>query len=53
MKSSVLRSGTRVASPVNVWAPVISVSLGADGSAPTLNLGGLGSKPLTAVRQVG
>jgi flagellar basal-body rod modification protein FlgD len=53
IKSSVLRSGTRVASPVAVWAPVISVSLGADGSAPTLNLGGLGSKPLTAVRQVG
>lgn len=53
IKSSVLRSGTRVASPVNVWAPVISVSLGADGSAPMLNLGGMGSKPLTAVRQVG
>lgn len=53
IKSSVLRSGTRVASPVNVWAPVLSVSLGADGSAPMLNLGGLGSKPLTAVRQVG
>jgi flagellar basal-body rod modification protein FlgD len=53
IKSSVLRSGTRVASPVAVWAPVLSVSLGSDGSAPMLNLGGLGSKPLTAVRQVG
>jgi flagellar basal-body rod modification protein FlgD len=53
IKSSVLKNGTRVASPVSVWAPVLSVSLGADGSAPTLNLGGLGSKPLTAVRQVG
>jgi flagellar basal-body rod modification protein FlgD len=51
--SSVLRNGTRVASPINVWAPVTSVSLGSDGAAPTLNLAGLGSKPLSAVRQVG
>lgn len=51
--SSVLRNGTRVASTVNVWAPVTSVSLGSDGSAPMLNLAGLGQKPLSAVRQVG
>ncbi|MFD1610237.1 flagellar hook assembly protein FlgD [Sphingomonas tabacisoli] len=51
--ASVLRNGTRVASPVNVWAPVTSVSLGSDGTAPTLNLAGLGTKPLSAVRQVG
>ena len=51
--SSVLRNGTRVASPINVWAPVTSVSLGSDGAAPTLNLAGLGPKPLSAVRQVG
>lgn len=53
LTSSVLRNGTRIASPINVWAPVTSVSLGKDGSAPVLNLAGLGSKPLTAVRQVG
>jgi flagellar basal-body rod modification protein FlgD len=51
--SSVLRNGTRVASPINVWAPVTSVSLGSDGGAPTLNLAGLGPKPLSAVREVG
>ncbi|MBA2918847.1 flagellar hook assembly protein FlgD [Sphingomonas sp. MAH-20] len=51
--SSVLRNGTRVASAINVWAPVTSVSLGSDGGAPVLNLAGLGPKPLTAVRQVG
>lgn len=48
-----LRSGTRVASTINVWAPVTSVSLGSDGATPTLNLAGLGNKPLSAVRQVG
>ena len=47
------RAGTTVASPVNVWAPVTSVSLGSNGGAPMLNLAGLGQKPLTAVRQVG
>jgi flagellar basal-body rod modification protein FlgD len=51
--ASVLRNGTRVASPVNVWAPVTSVSLGSDGGQPTLNLAGLGTKPLSAVREVG
>lgn len=53
ISASVLRNGTRVASPVAVWAPVTSVSLGADGAQPMLNLAGLGAKPLTAVRQVG
>jgi flagellar basal-body rod modification protein FlgD len=53
LAASVLRNGTRVASPLNVWAPVTSVSLGSDGSSPTLNLAGLGAKPLSAVRQVG
>lgn len=48
-----LQNGTRVASTVNVWAPVTSVSLGSDGATPTLNLAGLGNKPLSAVRQVG
>jgi flagellar basal-body rod modification protein FlgD len=48
-----LQNGTRVASTVNVWAPVTSVSLGTDGASPTLNLAGLGNKPLSAVRQVG
>lgn len=51
--ATVLQNGTRVAAPVNVWAPVTSVSLGSDGSAPTLNLAGLGAKPISAVRQVG
>ena len=51
--ASALRNGTRVASPVAVWAPVTSVSLGTDGASPMLNLAGLGPKPLTAVRQVG
>ena len=53
IESSVLRNGTRVASPINVWAPVTSVSLGSDGASPMLNLAGLGQKPLSAVRQVG
>ncbi|HEV2569717.1 flagellar hook assembly protein FlgD [Sphingomonas sp.] len=51
--ASALRNGTRVASPVAVWAPVTSVSLGSGGGAPMLNLAGLGQQPLTAVRQVG
>jgi flagellar basal-body rod modification protein FlgD len=51
--ATALRNGTRVASPVAVWAPVTSVSLGTDGGSPMLNLAGLGPKPLTAVRQVG
>ena len=51
--ASLLQNGTRVASPINVWAPVTSVSLGSDGAAPTLYLAGLGPKPLSAVRQVG
>lgn len=51
--SIVLRNGTRVASPINVWAPVTSVSLGSDGSLPMLNLAGLGQKSLSAVREVG
>lgn len=53
LESSVLRNGTRVASVMNVWAPVTSVSLGADGGSPMLNLAGLGPKPLSAVREVG
>jgi flagellar basal-body rod modification protein FlgD len=53
LESSVLRNGTRVASPINVWAPVTSVSLGTDGNGPMLNLAGLGQKPLNAVREVG
>jgi flagellar basal-body rod modification protein FlgD len=53
LEASVLRNGTRVASPVNVWAPVSSVSLGSSGGTPMLNLAGLGQKPLSAVRQVG
>ena len=51
--ATVRRDGTTVASPVNVWAPVTSVSLGSGGGAPMLNLAGLGAKPITAVRQVG
>ena len=53
LESSVLRNGTRVASPINVWAPVTSVRLGTDGNGPMLNLAGLGQKPLNAVREVG
>jgi flagellar basal-body rod modification protein FlgD len=53
IKATALRNGTRVASPVAVWAPVTSVSLGSDGGQPMLNLAGLGPKPLSAVRQVG
>lgn len=51
--ATVKRDGTTVASAVNVWAPVTSVSLGSDGSSPMLNLAGLGQKSLSAVRQVG
>lgn len=53
IKASVKRDGTSVASPVNVWAPVTSVSLGSNGDTPMLNLAGLGQKPLSAVREVG
>jgi flagellar basal-body rod modification protein FlgD len=49
--ATVVRNGQRIAQPVQVWAPVTSVSLGESG--PMLNLAGLGQKPLTAVRQVG
>jgi flagellar basal-body rod modification protein FlgD len=51
--ASVKRGGTSVASAVNVWAPVTSVSLGSGGDGPMLNLAGLGQKPLSAVREVG
>lgn len=48
-----LRGGERIATPVQVWAPVTSVSLAGAGGAPMLNIAGLGQKPLSAVRQVG
>lgn len=51
LTATVVRSGKRVANPVQVWSPVTSVSLGEGG--PMLNLPGLGQKPLSAVRQVG
>ena len=35
-----------------VWAPVLSVTLSSDGTAPALQLGGLGSTALSAVHQV-
>lgn len=53
LTATVLRNGTRVASPMNVWAPVTSVSLGSSDGNPVLNLAGLGQKPLSAVREVG
>jgi flagellar basal-body rod modification protein FlgD len=53
IQATALRSGERLATPVQVWAPVTSVSLAGDGTAPMLNLAGLGPKPLSAVRQVG
>lgn len=49
--ATVVRSGQRIAQPVQVWAPVTSVSLGEAG--PMLNVASLGQKPLSAVRQVG
>jgi flagellar basal-body rod modification protein FlgD len=36
-----------------VWAPVTSVSLSSSGAAPTLQIAGVGEKPLSAVHQVG
>lgn len=51
--ASVVQSGITQAGTVQVWAPVTSVSLPSDGSAPLLNVAGLGQKPLTDVRQVG
>lgn len=53
IQATALRAGQRVATPVQVWAPVTSVSIASAGSPPMLNLAGLGQKPLTAVRQVG
>jgi flagellar basal-body rod modification protein FlgD len=50
ISASVMRGGARVAAPVNVWAPVTSISM--TGSQPMLNLAGLGQRPLAAVRQV-
>lgn len=50
--ATVVRNGQRVAAPVQVWAPVTSVSL-SETSGPMLNLPGLGQKPISAVRQVG
>ncbi|HEX8300343.1 flagellar hook assembly protein FlgD [Sphingomonas sp.] len=44
--------GKAVAAAPLVWAPVTSVSLGADG-APILTLPGLGQIPVSAVRKVG
>lgn len=51
--ATAIRDGKGAAAPVLVWAPVTSVTMPSDGSAPTLNLAGLGAKPITAVRQVG
>lgn len=45
-------SGKAVTATPLVWAPVSSVSMGADGT-PTLTLPGLGSVPVTAVRKIG
>ena len=53
IQANVQRNGTSLASPVNVWAPVTSVSLAGNGDGPVLNLAGLGQKPLSAVREVG
>lgn len=47
------RNTVATAIPVLVWAPVTSVSVPADGSAPLLNVAGLGQKPITAVREIG
>ena len=43
--------GTVAATPL-VWAPVTSVSMGADGN-PVLTLPGLGQVPVSAVRKIG
>jgi len=51
--ATAIRSGGNTALPVLVWSPVTSVTLPPDGSAPLLNLAGLGQKPITDVRQVG
>jgi flagellar basal-body rod modification protein FlgD len=45
-------AGTIAASTL-VWSPVTSVNLPSDGTSPTLQLAGLGTRPLTDVRQVG
>jgi len=51
--ATAVRSDGGTAVPVLVWAPVTSVTMPPDGSAPLLNIAGLGAKPISAVRQVG
>lgn len=51
--AAVRQNGTTIAGKVNVWAPVTSVSLGSDGNGTMLNLAGLGSRPISDVREVG
>lgn len=51
--ATAIRADGGAAVPVFVWAPVTSVSMPPDGSAPLLNVAGLGQKPISAVRQVG
>ena len=47
------RPGGTVEVKPQVWAPVVSVKLPADGSLPTLSVAGNGDVELSAVRQVG
>lgn len=51
--ATAIRDGKGAPTPVLVWAPVASVTMPSDGSTPTLNLVGLGARPITAVHQVG
>lgn len=53
ISATAIRSDGGAAVPVLVWAPVTSVTMPPDGSAPLLNVAGLGQKPISAVRQVG
>lgn len=51
--ATAIRDGKGEAATTLVWAPVTSVTMPSDGSTPTLNLAGLGPRPISAVRQVG
>ena len=53
IKALAVTPGGSTALNTQVWAPVTSVTLASDGSAPTLSVLGIGQTPLTAVHQVG
>lgn len=52
IKATASTIGGTLAASTSVWTPVTSVNLPSDGSSPTLQLAGLGTRPLSDVRQV-